>query len=327
MCTAICYQAHDHYFGRNLDLHYHYHEQVTVMPRNYPLLFRKDNKIESHYAMIGMATVVEGYPLYYDATNEFGLSIAGLNFPGNAVYLEEKPQMHNIAPFELTPWVLCQCKTVQEAITLLNSTNLLHLAFSNTLPLTPLHFLLADKERAIVIEPMEDGLHIFENPIGVLANNPPFAYQMQNLQNFLNLTREEPKNRFSKSSDLAPYSHGMGAIGLPGDLSSASRFVRAAFTLENALRYESEEANVSQFFHILDAVKQTEGCVSVGNGFEKTVYSSCCNTDTGVYYYTTYFNRQITAVDMHQQNLDSSNCILFPLISRQQIHYEQKGTA
>ncbi len=327
MCTAISYHANDHYFGRNLDLHYHYHEQVTIMPRNYPLVFRKEREILSHYATIGMATVVDGQPLYYDATNEYGLSMAGLNFPGNAVYQEEIPGMHNIAPFELTSWVLGQCKSVQEAVNLLNNTNLLRIAFSDTLPLTPLHFMLADKDRSVVIEPMKDGLQILDNPIGVLTNNPPFSYQMQNLQNFLNLTREEPTNRFSKASNLVPYSNGMGAMGLPGDLSSASRFVRAAFTLGNALRYESEEENVSQFFHILDVVKQTEGCVSVGNGFEKTVYSSCCNTNAGIYYYTTYFNRQITAIDMHQQDLDGKCCITFPLITRPHIQYEIKGTA
>ena len=327
MCTAISFRSKDHYFGRNLDLHYHYHEQVTVMPRNYPLSFRKEKQIPSHFAMIGMATVVDGHPLYYDATNEYGLSIAGLNFPGNAVYHKEHPGMHNIAPFELIPWVLGQCKTAQEAVNLLNKTNLLQLPFSDTLPLTPLHFMLADKDRAVVIEPMNDGLHIFENPVCVLTNNPPFDYQMQNLQNYLNLTREEPINRFSKSSHLTPYSNVMGGIGLPGDLSSVSRFVRATFTLQNALRYEGEEENVCQFFHILDIVKQTEGCVSVGNGFEKTVYSSCCNTDTGIYYYNTYFNRQIIAIDMQRQDLNSSRCITYPLITRTNILYNEKGTA
>jgi len=319
MCTAISFRSKDHYFGRNLDLHYHFHEQVTVMPRNYPLVFRREREISSHFAMIGMATVVDGHPLYYDATNEYGLSLAGLNFPGNAVYQEECAGMCNIAPFELIPWVLGQCRTTQEAVSLLKNTNLLRLAFSDTLPLTPLHFLLADKERSVVIEPMEDSLQVSENPIGVLTNSPPFHYQLQNLQNYLNLTREEPINRFSKASSLAPYSYGMGAIGLPGDLSSTSRFVRAAFTLENALRYESEGENVSQFFHILDVVKQTEGCVSVGNGFEKTVYSSCCNTDTGVYYYTTYFHRQITAVNMFKTNLDDNAITCFPLVAHQKI--------
>lgn len=322
MCTAVSFLTKDHYFGRNLDLYYHYHEQVTVTPRNYPLSFRQEATQQSHYAMIGMATIVEGYPLYYDATNEKGLSMAGLNFPGNAVYQEVKEGMRNVAPFELIPWVLGQCRNIDEAITLLKCTNLTHTAFSDTLPLTPLHWMLADKNRSVVIEPRQDGLQLLENPVGILTNSPPFDYHLQNLQNYLNLTRDEPVNRFSKASHLTPYSYGMGAFGLPGDLSSASRFVRGAFTLQNVLHYDTEEESISQFFHILDAVKQTEGCVSVGTGFEKTIYSSCCNTDAGIYYYTTYFNRQITAIHMHRLDLDSDTFACYPLISHQQIRNE-----
>ena len=86
MCTAISYKTKDHYFGRNLDLEYSYVESVTVTPRNYPFHFRKERDFPKHYAMIGMAYVQDDYPLYYDATNEKGLSIAALNFPQNAHY-------------------------------------------------------------------------------------------------------------------------------------------------------------------------------------------------------------------------------------------------
>ena len=115
MCTAITYQTNHHYFGRNLDLEYSYRETVTVTPRNYPFTFRSGTRWEQHYAMIGMAYVQEGYPLYYEATNEKGLSAAGLNFPGNAVYHPYAEGKHNVAPFELIPWLLGQCATLQEA--------------------------------------------------------------------------------------------------------------------------------------------------------------------------------------------------------------------
>ena len=80
MCTAVSYRTRDHYFGRNLDLDYSYQETVTITPRNYPFRFRNKTTLESHYAMIGMATMADGYPLYYEATNEKGLSMAGLNW-------------------------------------------------------------------------------------------------------------------------------------------------------------------------------------------------------------------------------------------------------
>ena len=322
MCTAITYQTKDHYFGRNLDLEYSYQETVTITPRNYPLLFRKEQTLHHHYAMIGMALVEDGYPLYYDATNEKGLSIAGLNFPGNAVYYPFKEGADNITPFELIPWILGQCVTVADAEIKLKRLNLLDLPFSREYPLSPLHWIVADRERSIVVEPMVEGLRICDNPVGVLTNNPPFDYHMYNLKNYMNLTRDEPVSRFSDGLSLSPYSRGMGAIGLPGDLSSGSRFVRAAFTKLNAVSGDTESESISQFFHILGSVAQQQGCVRVGSDYEKTVYSSCCNTDKGIYYYTTYENSQITAVDMFSEDLNGSRVICYPLVAGQQIYYQ-----
>ena len=114
----------------------------------------------------------------------------------------------------------------------------------------------------------------------------------------------------------------MGAIGLPGDLSSSSRFVRAAFTRLNAKSEDGEMASVSQFFHILTAVEQTRGCCELENGkFEITLYSSCCNADKGIYYYTTYENRQITAVSLFEEDLDARGLVCFPLIQTQSVRY------
>ena len=201
---------------------------------------------------------------------------------------------------------------------LLARLNLAAIPFSKELPLSPLHFLLADKQESIVLEPMADGLKIHENPIGVLTNNPPFDFHIYNLAQYRNLTREESENRFC-AYDLTPFSRGMGAIGLPGDLSSASRFVRAAFTKLNSVSREAEEESVGQFFHILDAVAQVRGCARVGKDFEITLYSSCCNTDKGVYYYTTYENRQITAISMMSENLEGGKVISYPILRTAQI--------
>lgn len=319
MCTAISFHTKDHYFGRNLDLEYSYRETVTITPRGYHFTFRYAPTPNTGFAMIGMATVAENYPLYYDATNEKGLSMAGLNFPGNAIYQSEKADMDNIAPFELIPWVLSQCSTLQEAKELLKNCNLINEPFNSDYSLTPLHWFLADNTDSVTIEPLAAGLKIYENPVGVLTNNPPFDYHMHNLKNYLNLTSGEPENRFAPKVDLTPYSRGMGAIGLPGDLSSSSRFVKAAFTKLNSRCKDTESASISQFFHILASVAQQEGCVKVGDSYEKTVYTSCCNTTRGIYYYTTYENSQITAVHLHNAPLNSEKLVCFPLITGQQI--------
>ncbi len=319
MCTAISYKTDDHYFGRNLDLEYHYDEEVTITPRNYPFRFRDGKVIENHHAIIGMATVVDGYPLYYDATNEHGLSIAGLNFPGNAVYHSPNPDKENVTPFELIPWILGKCKSTMDARQLLENANILNEPFRGTLPLSPLHWMISDRESSIVVEPMSDGLKVYDNPINVLTNNPPFPYHRDNLQNYMSLSPERPENKFAPHLPLQAYSTGMGAFGLPGDLSSASRFVRAAFNRNNAVCEPTEYESISQFFHILSSVEQQRGCSVVNGKYEITLYSSCCNTDRGIYYYTTYENRQICAIDLFKEDLVGDKVVGYPLINKQQI--------
>ena len=320
MCTAITYNTKDHYFGRNLDLEYSYKETVTITPRNYPFKFRKVRDIDKHYAIIGMAYVACDYPLYYDAVNEKGLGMAGLNFPTNADYKEEENSKDNIAPFEFIPWVLSQCSSISEAKELLSKINIAHINFSEELPASPLHWIISDKMSSITVESVKDGLKIYDNKVGVLTNNPTFDIHMFNLNNYMNLSIEQPVNNFSKKLNFDIYSRGMGALGLPGDLSSASRFVKATFTKMNSLSGETEEESISQFFHILTSVEQQRGCVHMGEDkYEITIYSSCCNMDKGIYYYTTYENSQITGVDMHKENLDSDKLINYDLVKGQQI--------
>lgn len=175
------------------------------------------------------------------------------------------------------------------------------------------------------MESVKDGWKVYDNPVGVLTNNPPFDYQMFNLNNYLHISAEEPSNCFSKDLELAAYSRGMGAMGLPGDYSSASRFVKASFMKLNAVSGDSEEESICEFFHILGTVAQPRGCIHMGEGnYEMTLYTSCCNTDRGIYYYTTYENSQITGVDMHREDLESSRPISYPLVLEQQI-YLQNG--
>jgi choloylglycine hydrolase len=323
MCTAVSFHGKDHYFGRNLDLEYSYREEVVVTPRNYPVRFRRMCEMAHHFALIGMAMIADGFPLYYEATNECGLSMAGLNFPGNAYYPPENADKVNVAPFELIPWLLGQCSTVEEVRALLRRVNPVRIDFSAALPLSPLHWMISDREESIVVEPMQDGLRIYDNPVDVMTNNPPFDYHLYHLQNYMHLTIGDPDGHFVPDRMARPYSRGMGAIGLPGDLSSASRFVRAVFTARNAVPGETETESVSQFFHILESVSQTLGCVQVGEKLEQTVYSCCCNTDRGIYYYTTYFNRQITAIDLHRTDLNGSLLRAYPLVKTQQIRMEE----
>lgn len=325
MCTAITYKTKDHYFGRNLDLEFFYRETITVSPRNFPFDFRRMGKMEHHFAIIGMAYICDSYPLYYDGTNEKGLSMAGLNFPENADYKPYRYKKDNITPFELIPWVLGQCATVAEAERLLERINILNENFSEELPLSPLHWIISDKERSITLESVKEGIQIYDNPVGVLTNNPTFDYHLFHLNDYMHLTNSAPHNTFADNLELKPYSRGMGAMGLPGDASSMSRFVRATFVKLNSVSGDSEAESVSQFFHILKSVEMQRGCVQLNSGdYEITVYSSCCNTDRGIYYYTTYDNSQICAVDMHNEDLQKDTLIWYPL-QKEQVISMQNG--
>lgn len=315
MCTAITYKTKDHYFGRNLDLERSYGERVVITPHNFVLNMRCVEPLTEHYAMVGMATVAEGYPLYYEATNEKGLSMAALNFPDNADYKPYLEGCDNITPFEFIPWILGKCADVSEALSELSKINLVNISFGESLPLSPLHWIISDRERSIVVESIKSGLKIYENPIGVLTNNPTFDYHMMNLNNYMALHEGAPENKFFDSDNLKVYSLGMGAFGLPGDFSSASRFVRAAFVKEKSRCGESEKESVSQFFHILGAVAMPKGCVLVRAGeYEYTRYSSCCNVDKGIYYYTTYENSTVTLVDMNLVDLQADKIYVYDLV-------------
>lgn len=356
MCTAMTFTAKDFYFGRTLDDTISRNEEVVITPRNYLFAFQHMGEMHNHYAIIGMACVektedcVDGsrperenrweigrhnsggkepssagreYPLYYEAVNEKGLAMAGLNFVGNAFYQDFEEVMAGreyVAQFELIPWILGQCATVEEARRRLERLTVTGEAFAPGLLPAQLHWLLADKNEAVTIEAVQEGLRMYDNPAGVLTNNPPFPEQMFQLNNYMHISPREPENLFCDRLPLKTYSRGMGALGLPGDLSSGSRFIRAVFTRMHAVAGSSEEENVSQFFHILGAVNQTKGCCRVGeNDYEMTIYTSCCNVERGIYYYTTYGNRQITAVDMRREKLDGASLLRYPLISGEQI--------
>lgn len=325
MCTAATYKTNDFYMGRTLDYEFSYGDEITVTPRNYSFTLRHGGKLENHYAIIGMAHVAGNYPLYYDAINEKGLGIAGLNFVGNATYKPVDPSSskHQITQFELIPFILGTCASLKEAKEALKNMDLVDTPFSPQLPVGSLHWLIADETGSITVEAVKEGLMIYDNPAGVLTNNPPFPQQMFQLNNYMHLSPRQPVNTFSKDLPLNTYSRGMGALGLPGDLSSSSRFVRASYVKMNSRCNGDELSSVSQFFHILGSVDQQRGCCEVAEGkYEITLYTSCCNATKGIYYYTTYENHQINAVDMHRENLDTTVLIRYPVLAKQNICFQ-----
>lgn len=326
MCTAAFYQTKDSYFGRNLDYDISYGEEVCITPRNFPFHFRAAGTLNSHYAIIGIAFVSQDahgeYPLYYDAINEKGLGIAGLNFVGNAVYGSPVADKTNVAQFEFVPWLLSQCATVAEVKAQLRQLNLTATPFSSELPTAELHWMISDFNSSITVESTAAGLQVYDNPLGILTNNPPFPEQIFRLNDYQHLSPLDPVNTFSPQLPLTTYSRGMGTIGLPGDLSSGGRFVKAAFTKLNSRSADDELSSVNQFFHILHSVEQQYGCTDLGDQhFEHTLYSSCYNLDKGIFYYTTYHNHQISATTLSHSDLDAQTLTHQPIINTEQINH------
>ena len=323
MCTAAVYRTKDFYFSRTMDLERTFGEEIVVTPRTYPLFFRQARALSAHYAMIGTAIVQDGYPLYYDGLNEKGLSIAGLNFVGNAVYHDALPGKDNIAQFEFMPWVLGQCASVKDVRRLLSRINLTPVPFRENFFVAQLHWIIADQNETIVVEPMASDLKVYDDPAEVLTNNPPFPQQLLQLNNYMPLSPRPPINNFSDRLELQAYSHGIGAFGLPGDLSSQSRFARAAFHLLNSHSGNSEQESVSQIFHVLGTVSMPCGsCMLESGQYYFTIYTSCFNASRGIYYYTTYDNPQISAVQLSRCDLSQTALIRFPMLQELQVHWQ-----
>ncbi len=323
MCTAISYRGGTHYFGRTLDLEYGYHETVTVTPRRFPLTFRLAGKMETHHAIIGIsAGEPRDYPLYYDGANEHGLAMAALNFPNYANYPSAgEAAGDRIAPFELILWVLGQCADADEAETLLQHCTVVNLPFSDALPLTPLHWMIADRLRSLVVESTAEGMRVFRNPMDVMTNSPDFPAQLGHLQSFRALSAQEPPCRFPGQDRLPGVGRGLGAVGLPGDWSSPSRFVRAAFALGNAPRDIDEFTALEDFFRIADCVSVPRGCVRVEDEDVITRYTACADTARGLYYWTTGRNRQIQCVSLHRAAPAGDQLRRFPLYTPRQIRH------
>lgn len=278
MCTSIAFKRKHFYFGRNLDLHYPFGSCV-ITPRNYAFPFEKGKENQPRYALIGTASVLDGYPLYAEAANEKGLAVAGLNFPQNAYYPKTvQAGKRSVSPYELIPFLLRQCADLKEAERLLKSVDLIDEPFREDVPLTPLHWHIADQSGALVLERTKHGFFVYKNPFGVLTNSPSFPYHAQNYPRYRHLSAKPTKDGL-----------GLNALGISGDYSSPSRFVKAAWLLERSPKELRAEEAVAHFFKVLAAVAPVKGSVKTKGGEDHfTQYACCINCSSGVYYQQRY---------------------------------------
>lgn len=325
MCTALSFTVDGHhYFGRNFDYERSYGEEVVISPANDPINFYQMPTLEHHYPLLGIAAVFDGTPLFFDAMNDQGLAMAGLNYPDDAYYRDSIAGKDNIASYEIIPWVLGQCSSIQEVKQLLAKVNITNHAFSAQLEPATLHWIITDRQTSVVLESDQDGIHVYDNPVSVLTNNPSFPKQLFNLNNYRALSANNPANTFNSQVPLLDYSRGLGTHNLPGGMDSASRFVRATFTKYNTVWAKTDElSNVTELFHIMHSVEQQSGSDQVADNpanFEYTIYTVGYNLDQGQLYNTTYTNNQINHVDLNKIDAQGDQMITYPFVEEQAIN-------
>ena len=312
MCTSLTLPTPDGttLFGRTLDLDTHFGEVPSLTPRRYPFSFADCYPFTHHYALLGMATLMDGptasgYPLYAEAMNEKGLCMAGLRFKENAVYAPRPQVGHvNLAPWELIPYLLGTCATVAEARAALADICVVDKPFSDTVGTAPLHWHIADADPShggLIVEVTAEGMKLYDDRpdgVGVLANDPPYPEQVAALR--------ACKARLGDTSDL------------PGDDSSPARFTRAAClrkwaigdslspqTLGDDISQAGKASPQTQFFRILSAVSPMAGAVMTSEGrCHRTLYTCCMDTAAGAYLYHTEADPTIRSISFSAQNLN-----------------------
>lgn len=297
--------------GRNMDIEFPLERKITITPRQHPLYTKHQPTLNNHYAIVGMSTIVSNYPLYYDACNEYGLCMAALAFRDNAHYHDARNERVNLAFYELIPYTLATCKNVREALDLIGKVNLTPEQFNDELEASPLHFFVCDSNGAVTVEPTHEGLKIYENPVGVLTNNPPFPSMLDHLSCFISLSTDDICECAIPGVSIKARTRGLGAVGLPGDLTSPSRFVRAWFVKSNIVAKDTRDSEISAAFHVLSSVEQQRGLIKVGDALEYTAYSAVIDMESTTYYYRTYDGTCTNSVSLRASDLDSDSLISF----------------
>ena len=186
MCTGVRFTGSDGemYFGRNLDWSCGYGERVRVMPKGFPASYRFMDGAPAAHAAIGMCVDFNNYPMFFDCGNDAGLAVAGLNFPGYAAYAE-----------------------VEAALA---SVTIVGASAGEGLGVSYLHWIIGDAERSIVVESRADGMHVLDDPVDVLANQPSLEWHLENLRGYITATNGFPATAKWRAADLAPYGAGAG---------------------------------------------------------------------------------------------------------------------
>lgn len=328
MCTGLTLETKEglHLFGRNMDIEYSFNQSIIFIPRNFKCSNIETNKeLTTKYAILGMGTIFNEYPTFADGMNEKGLGCAGLNFPIYASYSEKPIEgKNNIPVYDFLLWILANFSSLEEVKNALKNTNIVDIPINKNTPNTTLHWIISDSTgKSIVVEQTKEKLNVFDNNVGVLTNSPTFDWHITNLNQYVSMNYNQIPNLELREQSLTALGQGTGLVGLPGDFTPASRFIRAAFLRDALLKNDKNSINLIDFFHILNNVAMVRGSIrTLAEKSDITQYTSCMCLEKGIYYYNTYENNQINAIDMNKEDLDGNQIKIYSYKTDLSINFE-----
>lgn len=325
MCTSVMYQnAKGNWFlARTMDFSFELDGRPVVIPRNFH--FQSDANEAGFDTKLGFGVAgrnLNGYILV-DGVNEAGVGAATLYFDGLAKFADQREYgKTDLAPHEVINWILGNITSVADLKEKINDVNIVAIANDLFKIVVPLHWIVGDKSGAcVVLEQDREGMHVMDDPAKVMTNSPDFQWHLKNLNNYVQLkpTSHSAKAYGEFKSDA--YGLGSGALGLPGDYTSVSRFVRAAFIRENTDKADTTGGSINALSHILNSVEIPKG-VKADNegGCDYSQYRGYMSLDEGAYYMQPYDDQTITRVALTPEVLNASEPTEYPLQKQQQFN-------
>lgn len=328
MCTGIRLSASDNsvIHARTMEFAVDVESNVIVSPRGFA---RKGTTLDgkaglawkTKYANVGANAL--GMPIVVDGLNEMGLAIGLFYFPGYAGYMAYDPAKADktLAPWELGSWILDNCASVSQVRRAIGDVVVADVVLEQWKFVPPVHFVVHDVTgESIVIEYVGGKLNIHENPLGVMSNSPTFDWHMTNLNNYVNFSMTNAPAQEIGGVPLIAFGQGSGMLGLPGDFTPPSRFVRAAAFSHSVLPSKTGRDAVIQAFHILNQFDIPKGAArdhekdEHGNVLaDYTIWTSASDLKAKQFHFRTYENSQIRMVDLTKVDLDAKDLVTFSM--------------
>lgn len=249
------------FLSRTMDFSFELDAKPIFIPRNFSFDSHvSGSNFKSEYAFIGAGRDMKGY-LFADGVNEKGFAIATLYFEENASFSKNKhSSKFNLAPEELVSWALGNVESVEDFSEKIKNLNIVALKNEVIGEVIPLHWIVSDDLGVTkCLEITKNGIHLYDNPVGVMTNSPEFPWHLTNLSHQNQFQPEEFSEKKYGSLENKSDGPGTGLLGLPGDFTAASRFLRTVVLKQYSTKVTGVYEGVNAVVHILNTVDIPKG--------------------------------------------------------------------